>query len=118
RQYHEHDNGTVNGNRCQVKVRIHYASFGPLAQEGFQDRHRLSGPSQLDTEKYAQHHSHQSHKETGNQELLGDHFMILAENIFRNERLLVMVMSMVMIVGVMCMICMCCMNFAHTLFFI
>jgi hypothetical protein len=55
----------------------------------------------LQAEENGQHHTHKAHKHSCNQELLGNHFVVLAKDVLRNEAFFV-----VMAVVVVSMVCM------------
>jgi hypothetical protein len=57
----------------------------------------LIGPSQLQTEQQGHTHPDDTHNNSRNQELLGDHLVIHRENVLADERFLVMVVVGVVI---------------------
>jgi hypothetical protein len=54
----------------------------------------------LNSEENGQHHGHKTHKDSSHQELLANHFVVLREDVLRNEMLLMMVVILMMSVCV------------------
>ena len=78
----------------QVKIRIQATPFAPLPDDGLQPGEGAVRPAQLQTEQQLQTGSNQRHNHPSDQVLLGDHFVILRENILGDKRVVMLVVSM------------------------
>ena len=79
----------MNRHKGEVGIAIKNATWRPLPEESLQHTERLAWPSQLQAEEYRQGHCDNPHEYRSYKELLGDHFVILAENVLGDETLLV-----------------------------
>ena len=80
----------MNGDQGQVRIAIQDTVRRPLAQESLEDGKAFTGPAQLQSEEYRQHNGYNAHHNGGHQELLGDHLVIVRENVLRDEAFFVM----------------------------
>ncbi len=85
----DHD-GSVNGHQCQIRIAIQYATGSPLAKECLQDCKALSWPAQAASGRIPIALQLQYPSQCGHQELLGDHLVIVREDVLRDEALFVM----------------------------
>ena len=83
----------MNRHKRQVSVPVEHPSRGPLAKERFKDGEALSWPPELEAEEDLQNHGNDAHHNCSHQELLGDHLVVVAEDVLRNEALFVVCVS-------------------------
>jgi hypothetical protein len=107
RKHEKYHDGTVHGHQLKVKVRVQLTGsillyHDPLAKQGLKERKVHTGKAQLKTEQNRQETANQRPNQTGYQELLGNHLVVLRKNVFRQERFFVMLMLMGMHIVCVC----------------
>ena len=92
----------MDGYQSIIEFRLNLAAFCPMPEEGFENGERLVRITQLQTEQNREQSSDNGPYDTGNQELLTDGLMVHAEDILRDEGLLMVTMSVIIMMYSVC----------------
>ena len=92
----------MHGYQCIIKLGLKLSALCPVTQKIFQERISGIRVCQLQTENHGEQTADESPDDSCYQKLLGNRLVILTEDVFRNESLLMVmvVMSIAMYVVV------------------
>ena len=89
----------MHGDECIIELMIQLSVLSPVTKYCFKKRKLRIRKSELETEYDGKESADHCPRYPGDQELLTNSLMILAENIFGNETLFVVVMPVSMSIG-------------------